>query len=204
MEEDIRMSGIYVTRRVFQIMFKPTPKSKLVKFIERESNLSEAEATRVVEAVDLLPASKRRAEDTYLVLGERHVSNLTNTEFPDHQLKVLRKSREVGFRLSDFENSISTEPDNATLKRLLEIPDFRKAYELNSGLVSELNRIGIEVPVEGGGLEPEEWSSFGPVRKTMDEFNNAYVSFRSKLLSSVAKNSINREKEEIPAQPKTK
>jgi hypothetical protein len=204
MEEDIRMSGIYVTRRVFQIMFKPTVKSKLVKFIGRESDLSEAEATRVVEAVDLLPASKRRAEDTYLVLGERHVSNLTNTEFPDHQLKVLRKSREDGFRLSDFENSIEVEPDRATLKRLLEILDFRKAYELTSGLVSELSRIGIEVPVEDGGIEPKEWYSFGPVRKTMDEFNNAYVSFRSKLLNSVAKPFVNLEKEEIVAQSKTK
>ena len=91
MEEDIWMSGIYVTRRVFQIMFKPAVKAKLVKYIQKQFDLSEAEATRVVEAVDLLPASKRRAEDTYLVLGDRQVSNLTNTEFPDHQTQGLEK-----------------------------------------------------------------------------------------------------------------
>jgi len=201
MEEDIRMSGIYVTRRVFQILFKPAVKPKLVKYIEKEFGLSGAGATNVIEAVDLLPASKRRAEDTYLVLGDRQVSNLTNTEFPDHQMKVLQKSRESGFRLSDFENSIAAEPDQATLKRLLEIPDFRKAYELTSSLVSDLNKIGIEVPVESSGLEPEEWSSFGPARKTMDEFNNAYVSFRSKLVSSVARPSTVQHKE-ITAQSK--
>ena len=115
----------------------------------------------------------------------------------------MKKSREDGFRLSDFENSIAAEPDDATLERLLEIPDFRKAYELNSGLVSELNGIGIEIQAESGGLEPEEWSTYGPVRKTMDEFNNAYVSFRSRLLSSVAKFSIEQQ-EEITAQTNVK
>ncbi len=203
-EEDIRMSGIYITRKVFQLLFQPALKSKLVKYLEEEFDLSETEATQVVEAVNLLPASKRRAEDTYLVLGDRDVSNLTNTEFPDHQLKVLQRSRESGFRLSDFENSIAAEPDRATLERLLQIPDFVKGYELNSGLVRELSKIGIAVSMESGGLEPEEWFSYGPARKTMDEFNNAYLSFRSRLLSSLAKPSMIDRQQEITTQTKAR
>jgi hypothetical protein len=187
LEEDIRMSGIYVTRKAFEILFKPQLKPTLVSYLSREFGLSKDQATSVVEAVNLLPASKRRAEDTYLVLAEKRVSNLTNTEFPDHQLKVLQRSREGGFNLADFENSISSDPDSEVLKRLIEIPDFRRAYNLTAQLVSDLGKIGVESPDERGGLEPEEWSSFGPTRKTMEEFTNAYLSFRTKLVSSLPK-----------------
>ncbi len=202
MEEDIRMSGIYVTRRVFQILFKPSVKPILVKYIQDEFGLSIADATQVVEAVNLLPASKRRAEDTFLVLGDRSVTNLTNTEFPDHQMKVLQKSRESGFRLGDFEGSIEKEPDPATLKRLLEMADFRKAYELNSALTSESSKVQIESKSETDGLEPEQWSSYGPVVKTLDEFNGAYVSFRSRLLSFVEKSATMPKEVEIATQAK--
>lgn len=203
MEEDIRMSGIYVTRRVFQIMFKPEVLPKLTNYIQDEFGLSSAEAAQVVGAVNLLPASKRRAEDTYLVLADRAVTNLTNTEFPDHQLKVLQKSRESGFALSDFEDSIFEEPDKEILIRLLEIPDFKRAYELNSDICEELNRIGIEVPIENHGLTPEEWSSFGPTTKTLEEFTNAYTAFRSRLQNSLPKLSASRE-EQIRAKARAK
>jgi transaldolase len=193
-ENDIRMSGIYVTRRVFQLLFRAEVKSKIVQYIAKEFDLPEKDAKLLVGAVDLLPASKRRAEDTYLVLADRRVSNLTNTEFPDHQLKVLQKSRETNFNLSDFENSIAEEPDKEILERLLKIPDFRKAYLLTPNLVAELSDAGIEVESETGGMEPGEWSDYGPVRKTMDEFNNAYSSFRSKLINSIAKPAIIQEK----------
>jgi hypothetical protein len=204
MEDDIRLSGIYVTRRVFRLLFDPVVKLKLVKYIAEYDHLSEADATRVVEAVDLLPASKRRADDTYLVLANGQVTSLTNTEFPDHQLKVLQKSREPGFRLSAFENSIAADPDPSVLKRLLEIPDFRKAYELTGPLAAELDKIGIRTPNESGGLAPEEWVSFGPVRKTMEEFTYAYTSFRGELVSSVAKLPSMELQEKITAPPMAK
>jgi hypothetical protein len=187
MENDIRMSGIYVTRRVFQLLFRAELKPVIVNYIAKEFDLSEEKAKLVVQSVDLLPASKRRAEDTYLVLADKQVSNLTNTEFPDHQLKVLQKSREPNFNLSDFENSIAENPDSEILERLLKIPDFRKAYRLTPGLVAQLSAVGIEVESETGGMEPGEWAAYGPVIKTMDEFNNAYTSFRSKLINSFAK-----------------
>ena len=201
-EEDVRMSGIYVTRRVFRLLFDPRIKAKLIDYVAMHQNLSTEDAVKVVEAVDLLPASKRRAEDTYLVLADSQVTNLTNTEFPDHQMKVLQRSREPGFSLSAFEDSIAADPDPDTLKRLLDIPDFRKAYELTPSLVKMLKEIGIDVPAETGGLEPEEWGSFGPARKTMDEFTDAYVSFRNKLVSSIAK--LPRQEEKVAAQAMTK
>jgi hypothetical protein len=89
-----------------------------------------------------------------------------------------------GFALSDFENSIArTEPD--VLARLLEMEDFRKAYELTGPLSRELNELGIEVPQEDGGLEPEQWDSYGPVVKTMREFKGAYLAFKNKLVQSL-------------------
>jgi len=174
-------------REVFQVLFKPELKPKLASYLAREFSLSKDQAASVVDAVNLLPASKRRAEDTYLVLAQDGVSNLTNTEFPDHQLKVLQRSREKGFNLADFENSISSGPDPEVLRRLLEISDFRKAYGLTTQLVGDLGKIGVEAPKEASGLEPEEWSSYGPTRKTMEEFTNAYLSFRTKLVSSLTK-----------------
>lgn len=197
MEEDIRMSGIYVTRKVFQLLFKPAVKPSLIKYLHEQFELSEIEASKVVSAVDLLPASKRRADDTYLVLGYPEVTNLTNTEFPDHQLKVLQKSKETGFQLAAYENSIAEAPDQSILQRLLEIPDFQRAYEMNTDLVDELAAIGIDVPMEKNGMETEEWASYGPVKKTMEEFTGAYVSFQQKLLTSVRKVSL-RKQPEIP------
>lgn len=201
MEDDIRMSGIFVTRKAYQLMFKPSHKPAFVRYLAKEFGLSESQAAQVVGAVDLLPASKRRAEDTYLVLGDPSLSNLTNTEFPDHQLKVLQKSRESGFDLSNYVNLISQEPDPQVLARLLAIPDFRRGYELTPELVNQLERIGFEVPsAEAGELEPSLWGSYGPVRKTMDEFNGAYISFRTRLLSSLSSEPLHQE--EITARAK--
>lgn len=187
LEEDIRVSGIYVTRKVYQIMFEPSERENLIGFSMKDNGLTRDEATHVVSAVDLLPASKRRAEDTYLVLGDRSLSNLTNTEFPDHQLKVLQRSRDKDFKLSDFENSIATKPDPNILARLLQIPDFVLAYELTPLLVRKLENIGEKISETARGIEPERWSSYGPARKTMEEFTNAYLTFRSKLAGSIAR-----------------
>jgi hypothetical protein len=182
MENDIRMAGILVTRRVFQLAFRHESASKWVKYVQQEFGIPEADASVAVRMVDLLPASKRRAQDTYLVLGGKHITNLTNTEFPDQQLKVWLQSQQKGFRISDYENSILAQPDVATLKRLLKIADFRKAYELTPELVAELGRVGIEHSAEDGGIRPEDWSSYGPVVRTADEFREAYLNFKNKLL----------------------
>jgi hypothetical protein len=182
MERDIRMAGILVTRRVHQLVFGQEVASRWMKYIQQEFGVSEEEASVALSMVDLLPASKRRAQDTFLVLGGKQITNLTNTEFPDQQLKVWLQAQQDGFRISDYENSILVQPDVATLERLLNIADFRKAYELTPELVAALERAGIHVPAEDGGISPEDWSSYGPVIRTADEFKEAYVNFKNKLL----------------------
>jgi transaldolase len=185
LESDIKLAGVFVTRRVFQIAFRPEARAKWVKYLQEEFGVTEEEAREVVDKVDLLPSSKRRAEDTYLVLGGKGITNLTNTEFPDQQLRVWGLSCQEGFELSRFVNTIAAEPDAAVLKRLLRIEDFRKAYMLTPELVQRLGRVGIEVPSEDGGLRPEDWSSYGPVIKTMGEFQNAYLSFKQLLIDFI-------------------
>ena len=185
LENDIRMVGILITRRVFEVAFTPKAISKWVQFIEMEYGLAPGQATDVMRKVDLLPASLRRAEDTYLVQGGRNSSNLTITAFPDQQLKVLLRSREEGFRLSDFENTLGSRPDPELLGRLMKMEDFRKAYELTPELAEELGRIGLEAPEEEGGVAPEDWPSFPVCVKTLHEFKGAYSKFRDELVPFV-------------------
>lgn len=88
----------------------------------------------------------------------------------------------------EYENSIAKSPDPSILVRLLEIPDFKKAYELTSELTTLLDRIGIKAPKnENSGLGPEEWQNFGPSRKTMSEFEGAYDQFKENLVSFIMK-----------------
>ena len=183
-EQDIRWAGILVTRRVFGLAFGPKAARNWEKHFQATMGLSVEQAKDAVSKVDLLPASKRREDDTYQVLGGKATKNLTNTEFPDQQLKVWLQSRKHAFALSDFENSIArSEPE--VLARLLEMEDFRKAYELTGQLSRELNELGIEAPQEDGGLEPGQWDTYGPVVKTMREFKGAYLAFRNKLVQSL-------------------
>jgi transaldolase len=186
MEADIRWAGILVTRRAFGIAFSQDATSKWAAYLGSAFGLSRERAENAVAMVDLLPASKRREEDTLQVLGGKGTERLTNTEFPDQQLKVWTRSRQEGFRLSDFENSIEAKPDEEMLRRLLGIEDFRKAFELTPELSAELNQIGIKVPAEEGGIAPGQWASYGPAVKTLLEFKMAYSAFRDKLVSSVA------------------
>ena len=184
-EKDIRMAGVLITRRVFQIAFKPKDASKWADYLREKAGVSEEEARRVMGMVDLLPASKRRAEDTLLVLGTDNVVNLTNTDFPDQQLKVWMRSRETGFRIIDYWGSVLTAPERGCLFRLLKVQDFRRAYELSPELAAELRRAGIEAEGDGG-LGPNDWASYGPVVKTMHEFEDAYTNFKSKLVDHTA------------------
>ena len=185
METDIRWAGIFVTRRVYHLAFGPKAAGKWSKHLQVKFGLSADQAKDVVSKVDLLPASKRREGDTYQVLGGRHTENLTNTEFPDQQLKVWTYSHTPGFKLSDFENTMAASPDPDVLCRLLAMDDFRKAYELTEQLSNELRRIGIEAPDERAGLGPTQWDSYGPVQKTMREFMGAYLGFKNKLVESL-------------------
>jgi transaldolase len=187
LEEDIEHAGIFVTRRVYGIFFSPENRSKWITYIQNEFGLTKAEAREVFSKIDALPSSKRRARDTYLVLGGRKLTNLTNTEFPDQQLKVWEASNQKGFRLSDFYSSIVRKPNANMLRSLLRIEDFRKAYELTPELAKQLEHIGIRGDLGVGGLQPDEWAQYGPVAKTMEEFKSSYLTFKQKAVGFVRK-----------------
>lgn len=64
------------------------------------------------------------------------------------------------------------------------MPDFRKAYELTPELKEKLGRVGIRNDFGEGGLEVDEWPTFGSVVKTMREFTDAYNTFREEAVVS--------------------
>ena len=179
-EEGIQYSGIFVTRKVYQIFFENKP--KILEWLQKKFKISMEEAKTIFERIDLLPASKRRARDTYLVLG---VPNITNTEFPDQQMKVYTASKEANFNLEKYRQSIRAGIDSGVIKRLLEIEDFQKIYELTPKLGKILKEIGIEGDFVGRGMKPEDWKNYGAVQKTMTEFKNAYQDFQKKVLEFV-------------------
>jgi transaldolase len=189
LEDDIQHAGILVTRKTYAIFFAPENRQKWRKYMQDEFGLTQREAEESIDKIDLLPASKRRARDTYLVLGERGLGNLTNTEFPNQQLAVWETSNTKDFRLQDFERSIMTEPDPKMLQRLLRIKDFQLAYELTPELAQELNELGIKGKFGEHGLKPEHWVSYGPVRKTMLEFSDAYDDFKRKVIDVIKRGS---------------
>ena len=183
LEEDIEHAGIFVTRRVWQLFFSPDVREKWMRYFEKKFGITSDQARMVMGRIDLLPASKRRSRDTYLVLG---TPNVTNTEFPDQQLKVFSGSRGDEFNLNRYLQSIGWDSDVTVLGRLFLIEDFRKAYELTPALKILLGKAGIPYGDDGGaGLQPRDWSAFGAVKKTMHEFKNAYSSFREKILDFV-------------------
>lgn len=187
LEEDIQYSGIYVTRRVWQLFFSNDVRPKWVRYFKDHFGLTQGQAEEVMSKIDLLPASKRRARDTYLVLG---TPNVTNTDFPDQQLKVWQESQSDGFDLSQIEQSIREEPDPSRLSRLLRVEDFCRVWELTSELQRKLKEVGVSDSQKGtAGLKPSEWSGYGAVRATMEEFESAYIVFRQKVADFVLNNS---------------
>ncbi len=183
LENDIGLSGTLVAQRVYRIFFSPENRAKWLAFLQKEFGVSAAEAEEIMDKIDVLPASKRKPNDTYFTLARR---NMTNTEFPNHQLDVLQTSRQQGFKLSDFEDSIMKDHDPDILRRLLKLEDFRKAYELTPKLAEKLRSVGIKGDFGEGGLEPEDWPKFGSVVKTMTEFTDAYNKFKEKAVKLVS------------------
>jgi len=179
LENDIGLAGTSVAQRVYWIFFSPENRPKWLKYLQQEFGLSQAESEEVMDKIDVLPASKRKPADTFLTLAER---NITNTEFPNHQWMVVQASRQGDFEIDEYANAIMREPDLEVLERLLVLRDFREAYELTPELKEELEKVGIRGEFGSEGLRVEEWPSFGSVVKTMNEFGNAYETFKKKAL----------------------
>ena len=179
LERDISYAGTFVAKRVYWIFFSPENRIKWLAYLMRKYGLTAEQAEEIMEKIDVLPASKRKPMDTYLTLARR---NMTNTEFPNHQLAVLEASKEEGFNLSEYDDAVLKPLDEEILKRLMRLEDFKRAYELTPELIERLREAGVEGDFGIGGLKPEEWSSFGPTVKTMVEFTKAYEEFKKKVI----------------------
>ncbi|MGQ9514279.1 MAG: transaldolase family protein [Thermoproteota archaeon] len=182
LEGDIGLAGTLVAQRTYEIFFSIRNRPKWIEYLVKGYGLKESEAEKIIDRIDVLPASKRKPNDTYLTLAER---NMTNTEFPDHQQRVQEASRREGFNLSSYENAILHEHDKEIIRRLLLLRDFRRAYELTPELNEKLRSVGISGDYGKGGLEITEWASFGSVIKTMTEFTNAYNAFKAKCIEAI-------------------
>ncbi|OYT61630.1 MAG: hypothetical protein B6U69_03240 [Thermofilum sp. ex4484_15] len=179
LETDISYAGTFVAKRVYWIFFSPENRPKWLAYLIRKYGLTPEQAEDIMGKIDVLPASKRKPMDTYLTLARR---NMTNTEFPNHQLAVLEESMKEGFNLADYEDAVLKPLNNEVLKRLMKLEDFKRAYELTPELIKTLREVGIEGDFGTGGLKPEEWGNFGPTVKTMTEFTKAYEEFKRKVV----------------------
>jgi len=182
LEGDIGLAGTLVAQRTYRIFFSPENMPKWIAYLKDRYGLTIEEAKMVMDRIDVLPASKRKPNDTFLTLAGR---NMTNTEFPDHQHRVHEASKQEGFNLASFENAIAREHNPEVVRRLLQIEDFRRAYELTPELEEKLRSVGILGDYGRGGLKVSEWPSFGSVVKTMTEFTNAYETFKKKCIEAV-------------------
>jgi len=187
LEDAIEYAGTLVAQRVYDIFFSPENRVKWLAHIRKEFGLSEREAEEIMDRIDVLPASKRRPNDTYFTLAR---NNMTNTEFPNHQFNVLSASQQDGFDVHEFDGAITKNHNPEALAGLLSIEDFRRAYETTPELAVILEKVGIEGQFGGAGLKPDEWSSFGPVVKTMTEFRNAYERFKKQAVEFVRRATI--------------
>jgi transaldolase len=180
-EEAISLAGTLVAQRVWWIFFSDENYGKWLAYIVRKYSLSPEQAEDVLRGIDVLPASKRKPADTYLTLARR---NMTNTEFPNHQLNVHLEYAEKGLKLEDYDWSILRKHSDAIKETLMTIEDFRKAYELTPELAGILTEAGVQGVEEMGmgGLKPGEWASFGSRVKTMKGFTEAYNAFREECV----------------------
>ena len=182
LESDIGFSGTLVCQRVYWIFFSDENRGKWMRWLQKKFGISQEQAADVLDKIDMLPASKRKPDDTYLTLASR---NMTNTEFPNHQYNVLLRSREKDFDLMAYRDAVNMSHDPQIAERLLRLEDFKRAYELTPELVDQLKEAGVEANFGTGGLKVEDWPSFGSVVKTMTEFKNAYEEFKKRTVEFV-------------------
>jgi hypothetical protein len=191
LEPDLRKAGTLVARRVYSIFYGKENYSRWVAWLEREHGVQPADANTLLDSMDVLPASKRIPEDTYDTLGCR---NMCNTEFPNHAKAVQLYSERGNFELASYRDAILRPPDAQLVKRLTQIQEFVRGYESTGKVSAQLTRAGVFSQAEDlglGGIPEEEWHDFGAVKKTMNEFREAYEKFLErcvKLAGSAGKN----------------
>ena len=199
-EKAIGRSGTFVARRVWGIFFSDANRERWVNYLVNKYGLSQDQAHLVMKRIHYLPASKRKPFDTYWTLASR---NMVHTEFPDHQENVRKMALDPQFNLEDHAESILQTLPSEILNQLNQLEDFRKAFEINSELAGVFKEAGIQGDFGSGGLNPSDWTGFGPVQKTLTEFKAAYDGFYEEMISSVKKPKSKPKKKPV-AKPKKK
>ena len=189
LEHDIEHCGILVTKRVYEIFFSPQNFPRWISYLCSKHELTPRQAEEVLKGIDVLPASKRHPRETLLTLSE---TNMTHTEFPNHQMSVLLKSLEEGFDIQEYRDSVLKEIDPEILRRLTEKwtdikEEFVRSYELTPHQQKILKEAGITGLEKYGfcGIKPAEWGCFGATIKTMEEFSKSYEEFKKRCIEFI-------------------
>jgi hypothetical protein len=153
-----------------------------VEWLERGHNLERAEATLILNSMDILPASKRIPEDTLDTLAP---ANMCNTEFPNHAKAVQLYSEKPDFDLTVYRGAVLRPPDEELVRRLSNVRDFVHAYEYTEDVSKQMLEVGVTSAIGElglGGVKEQDWHEFGPVKKTMNEFREAYNKFLERCI----------------------
>jgi len=182
LEADLKKAGTLVSKRVYRVFYERKNHSRWVTWLQRQYKMSRRDAITILDSMDVLPASKRVPEDTYDTLGS---PNMCNTEFPNHARAVQLYSEREDFDLNSFRNAVNSPPDPQLVNRLMGIDDFVRGYEATNAISGELVGVGVLSNARELGLRgiPEDkWQDFGPVKKTMAEFKDAYEKFLARCV----------------------
>jgi len=179
-EKAISQAGTAVARRVWGIFFSRENRRKWTTYLQENYGLSRSQAYLIQDRICYLPASKRKAEDTFWTLSS---TNMVHTEFPNQQEAVRQMAGQEGFQAWRYYESIRQETPTWVIDLLNQMSDFRQAYELNDELTSILARVGIKGEFGSAGLTPSQWSEYGAVKKTLQEFRAAYDRFKEDMVA---------------------
>ena len=179
LEMDLRKAGTLVARKVYQLFYEKRNHEKWLTWLEHEHKLKRAEAISVLDSMDILPASKRVPEDTLDTLAS---NNMCNTEFPNHAKAVQVYSEKSTFDLRSFSEAALRGSEGELVRRLSGIRDFVRGYESTPQISGKVREVNATFPTQLGGMTEDEWSEFGPVKKTMTEFKDAYDRFLTRCI----------------------
>jgi len=171
LEHDIEHCGILVTKRVYEIFFSPQNVPKWILYLHSKYGLTPEQAREVLNGIDVLPASKRHPRETLLTLSG---TNMTHTEFPNHQMSVLLTSLKEGFDIQEYRGSVLKKLDHEILRRLIE-----EWTDIKEEFIADWSKYGSR------GIKPAEWGSFGATVKTMKEFSNSYEEFKRRCIEFI-------------------
>jgi transaldolase len=184
LEMDLRKAGTLVARKVYLLFYEKNNHERWLSWLQDQHKLDRAQAISVLDSMDILPASKRVPEDTLDTLAS---VNMCNTEFPNHAKSVQVYSEKENFNLELFREAALRGSDPDLVRRLSRIQDFVGGYESTAWILEKTHQVEAKFHSELGGLEEQAWGEFGPVRKTMNEFKNAYDKFLARCVELAGK-----------------